>query len=140
MPRNPFERFEQLLESMEKEVPHTRVELGGEIATSPLDLIEWDGEFLVIADMPGFEKEDIDLRVTDHTLHIDAEHKAEEEVGEEANYLHQERARTDVSRTVPLPEDIDDGEVSATYENGVLTVTLPKAAEAEEEAHRITVS
>lgn len=124
---------------MDKEVSHARVGLGGEIATAAVDVVEWGGEFLVLADLPGFEKQDIDLRVTDHTLHIDAEHKAEEEFGEE-DFLHRERARTDVSRTIPLPEDVEEGEVSATYENGVLTVTLPKAAEEAEEAHKITVS
>lgn len=140
MRRNPFRPFEELFEEMEDQFSHARVELGGEVGTAPVDVVEWDGEFVVIADLPGFEKADIDLRLTDNTLHIEAEHKAEEEEFEGEHYLHRERARTDVSRTVPLPEDVDEDAVSATYENGVLTVTLPKAHAEGEEAHSISIS
>lgn len=77
--------------------------------------------------------------MTDHTLHLEAEHKGEAELDEDA-FLHCERARTDVSRTIPLPDYIDKTGVSATYENGVLTVTLPKAHGEEEGAHEVTVS
>lgn len=92
-----------------------------------------------MSDLPGYEEEDIDIRVTDNTLHINAEHKAEHEP-EPEHYLRRERARGAASRSVSLPEDIDREGVSATYENGVLTVTLPKAhAEEEETGHRIEI-
>lgn len=110
---------------------------GGRAAA--VDVAERDGEFVVTCDLPGFDRDDIDLRVTDHTLHIEAAHEEETEE-EEENYLHRERHRRDVSRTIPLPEDVDMDAGSASYEDGVLTVTLPKVAEGAEEAHRIPLS
>ncbi|MFC6990043.1 Hsp20/alpha crystallin family protein [Haloplanus sp. GCM10025708] len=121
---------EDLFEQMDRQFDQARVRLGGEIGTAAVDVAEWDGEFLVIADLPGFEREDIDVRLTDHTLHIDAEHVAEHEP-EADRWLRRERARTSVSRRIELPEAIDEDSVSATYENGVLTVTLPKESTTE---------
>lgn len=135
MQRTPFKNIEDVLERMGRELEQTRLSVGGEIATAAVDVGEWDGEFVVEADLPGYTDEDIDVRVTDHTLHVDAEHKAEKEEREELSYLRKERVKTDVSRTITLPEDVDEDAVSATYENGVLTVVLPKAhaEEAEDE-------
>lgn len=139
MRRRPFEDLEETLERMSDRFDKARVEVGGEIGTAAIDVAEWDGEFIVSADLPGYDDEDIDVRVTDHTLHIEAEHKIEEEEEkEDLNYLRKERTRTTVSRSVQLPEEVDEDNASATYENGVLTVTLPKK-HASEEAHRIEV-
>lgn len=55
-----------------------------------------------MADLPAFEAEDIDSRITDHTLHIEAEHKAEEEFGDEG-FIRPERAWTEVTGTIPSP-------------------------------------
>jgi HSP20 family protein len=77
--------------------------------------------------------------VTGHTLHIHAEHEAEEEIDAE-DYIHRERRRTDVSRSIPLPEEVDRDEVSASYEDGVLTVTLPKAGAEAEAEYEVTIS
>ncbi|MFB6198715.1 MAG: Hsp20/alpha crystallin family protein [Halobacteriaceae archaeon] len=140
MTRKPFRELERLVEEMDERFSPARVGIGGEISTAPVDLAEWDGDFIVTADLPGFDEEDIDIRVTDHTLHIDAEHVAEEELSDE-HYIRRERVRNDVSRTIQLPEEVDVDETSATYENGVLTVTLPKEHHEEEErAHQISVS
>lgn len=122
MRQKPFTNIEDVLEWMGEQLEQTRLSVGGEIAAA-VDVGEWDGELVVEADLPGYEREDIDVRVTDHTLHIDAEHKAERE---ELSYLRKERVKTDVSRKITLPEEVDEDEVSATYENGVLTVVLPK--------------
>ncbi|MFB6206821.1 MAG: Hsp20/alpha crystallin family protein [Haloglomus sp.] len=138
MHENPFERIERMLEAAGTDFPHTRM-LGEEHATTAVDVAEQDGEFVVTCDLPGFEKDDIDLRVTDHTLHLHAEHTTEEAV-EEEDYLHRERKRTDVSRSISLPEDVDEAAVSATHEDGVLTVRLPKAREEADEAHEVPIS
>ncbi|MCD2204460.1 Hsp20/alpha crystallin family protein [Halobacterium sp. KA-6] len=141
MRQKPFTNIEDVLERMGEQLEQTRLSVGGEIATAAVDVGEWDGEFVVEADLPGYEREDIDVRVTDNTLHIDAEHKAEREEREELSYLRKERVKTDVSRTITLPEEIDEDEVSATYENGVLTVVLPKHESEEGEAggHRVEI-
>jgi HSP20 family protein len=59
---------------------------------------------------------------------------------EAEDYPHRERRRSDISRAIPLPENIDEDEVSATYEGGVLTVTLPKAQADTEDGHWIPSS
>ena len=137
MRQKPFTNIEDVLERMGEQLEQTRLSVGGEIAAA-VDVGEWDGELVVEADLPGYEREDIDVRVTDHTLHIDAEHKAERE---EHSYLRKERVKTDVSRTITLPEEVDEDEVSATYENGVLTVVLPKhePEEGEDGGHRVEI-
>lgn len=126
MQRNPIQRLEAMLEQFEDEFSHARMNVGGEIGTPAVDLAERDGEFVVTFDLPGFESADIDLRITDHTLHLHAEHGGTTAF-EEEDFIHRERQRTDVSRSVSLPEDVDENAVSASYEDGVLTVTLPKA-------------
>lgn len=130
-----------MFEQFEDAFPHGRMELGGEIGTPAVDLVEWDGEFVITCDLPGFEEEDIDLRMTDNTLHLHAERKAEREL-EDEQYLHRERKRADVARSITLPQDVDDETVSASYEDGVLTITLPKehAATEDSEGNRIPIS
>ena len=90
-----------------------------------LDLAEHDDEFVVVADLPGFATEEIDLSVDGDRLHISASHDTESDEQDE-NYVHQERARRSVTRSLSLPAAIDSEMASATYTNGVLTVTLPK--------------
>ncbi|MFB6142183.1 MAG: Hsp20/alpha crystallin family protein [Halorientalis sp.] len=135
MHQTPFQRLERMFE----EFPHTEMPFGSESHTAAVDVAERDDEFVVTCDLPGFDRDNIDLRVTDHTLHVHAEHESEQEV-EDEEYLHRERTRRDVSRSIPLPEDIDEEDVSATFEDGVLTVTLPRRHGESEETHEISIS
>jgi HSP20 family protein len=125
--RNPFEEIEQMFEQMndqfgqfgEMSVPATQ--------SLSVDLADHEDSFEVTADLPGYEREDIDLSVADRTLRISAERDESTEESD-GNYLRRERRRQSVSRSLSLPEEVAEGEASATYTNGVLTVTLPKAA------------
>jgi HSP20 family protein len=78
----------------------------------------------VTADLPGFEKEDIEVTLADRTLRIEAEHDAE--VSTEGEYVRRERRHESASRSVRLPEAVAEEGIEATHSNGVLTVTLPK--------------
>ena len=91
-----------------------------------IDLADADDAFEVTADLPGYDREDIDLSVADRTLRISAERDESTEEGED-NYLRRERRRRSVSRSLTLPEEVEEDAASAAYTNGVLTVTLPKA-------------
>ncbi|GAA0458744.1 Hsp20 family protein [Halococcus dombrowskii] len=125
--RNPFEEIEQMFEQMSDQfgqfddmnVPATQ--------SLSVDLADHEDSFEVTADLPGYEREDIDLSVADRTLRISAERDESTEEGD-GNYLRRERRRQSVSRSLSLPEEVAEEEASATYTNGVLTVTLPKAA------------
>lgn len=140
MHRRPFKQLDKMLEELSDRFEEERMELGGEIGTTAVDVAEWDGEYLVIADLPGFEPEDIDVRVEDRTVHIRAEHKAEHEP-EVEHYHQRERAYRSVSRDVRLPGDVDEEAVTASFEDGVLSISLPKShPEEHDEGRRIEIN
>lgn len=129
--RTPFDEIEQLFDRMGHQFEEasrqwegwTPQSMGGE--TAAVDLADRDEEFLVTIDLPGFDASEVDLRVVDQTLYVDAERDEETAVDEE-NYVHRERSRRSISRRVRLPEPVDVDDVHATMENGVLSLTLPK--------------
>ncbi len=92
------------------------------------DLIETDGSLIVKADLPGVKKEDIVIDLTDDSIEIFA--KFEEETEEEGkNFIKRERRYGEARRSLILPEAVKVKETSAKFDNGVLTVTLPKLEE-----------
>jgi HSP20 family protein len=94
-----------------------------------LDVVETDGIYKVHADIPGVKKDDISVRVDGNVVHIDAEVKKQKETkGNGDKVLRSERWEGSVSRTFTLAQDVDENKVSAKYENGVLTLELPKKA------------
>jgi HSP20 family protein len=129
--RNPFDEIEEMFEQMSDQfgqfgqmnVPATQ--------SLSVDLADHDDKFEVTADLPGYDREDIDLSVADRTLRISAERDDSREESD-GNYLRRERRRHSVSRSLSLPEDVEEEEASAAYTNGVLTVTLPKATSDED--------
>jgi HSP20 family protein len=82
------------------------------------ELYEEDGEFVLTVDMPGFEREEIDLAWDDGVLNVAADH-VDEERGRKKTY----------HRRFRFPKDIDEDAITARYENGVLEVTLPTLEE-----------
>ncbi len=93
-----------------------------------VDIFEKDDKFVVKAELPGMKEEDIDVSVVGDTLMIKGEKKTETEVKEE-NYYRCERAYGSFYRSVPLPSTVDADKIEASFEDGVLEVTLPKSAE-----------
>ncbi|WP_245837424.1 MULTISPECIES: Hsp20/alpha crystallin family protein [Methanobacterium] len=92
------------------------------------DVIETDGNIIVKADIPGVKKEDIVIDLTDDSIEIFA--KFEEETEEEGkNFIKKERRYGEARRSLILPEAVKVKEASAKFDNGVLTVTLPKLEE-----------
>ena len=103
-----------------------------------VDVAETDKDVKVTAELPGMAESDIDVRVSDGMLTISGEKKIDRET-EENGYVLRERSFGHVERTVPLPEGIDGQAAEATFNNGVLTVTIPKTAQAQSKAKRIPV-
>jgi HSP20 family protein len=125
MRRNPFDELEEMIERMSRQFE------GGVPASFPgmegiaIDVADRDEEYVVTADLPGYESDDIEVTVSEGRLRIAADR--ESAVDEEtAEYIFNERRRESVSRTVRLPEPVDEEAVTAKYTNGVLTITLPK--------------
>jgi HSP20 family protein len=95
----------------------------------PVDLYQDKDAFTVRAELPGFRKEDISVEVADGVLTITAHQKTEtksDKKDKETSATMQERR---VSRAISLPENLKLEKIHAAYENGVLTVTLPKREE-----------
>ncbi|WP_292487944.1 Hsp20/alpha crystallin family protein [Methanohalobium sp.] len=101
-----------------------------------VDVKEEDNNVVVSADMPGVNKEDVDINVRDDMVEINAQHKEESE-SEEEGFYRKERTYRAFSRAVPLPASVTEEGASAKLEDGVLKITLPKASEKEEK--KITV-
>lgn len=89
-----------------------------------VDIREENDRYLIEADLPGFNKEDIGIQLNDNRITITAEQNHDiEEKGE--NYLRRERRSGKLARSF-IVDNVKHDEVSASYENGVLRVTLPK--------------
>jgi len=96
--------------------------------TLALDMYETDNDVVVKAVIPGVKPEDIDITLSGDVLTIKGEVKAEEKV-EKSNYIYQERRYGAFSRSVTIPIPVVADKAEATFENGILTLTLPKAEE-----------
>lgn len=107
-------------------------QFGVTAGTVPTDVIDDGDSFLVRADLPGFDSDDIDVQLAEgRTLTLTAEHSEDSETTD-GRYVQRERRTQSLSRTVTLPEAVTEGETSAAYDDGVLTVTLPKATDEED--------
>jgi HSP20 family protein len=94
-----------------------------------LDVYEEKDELVVRAELPGIQKEDVDISLENDCLTINGE-KKQEEVSEEVTYYSCERCFGTYSRSVSLPFPVEGDKISATFENGLLEIRLPKAEEA----------
>jgi HSP20 family protein len=100
-----------------------------EVGTLPLDVHETPDELVVTASLPGVKPEDIDLTIQGDVLRIQGEMKRREDIKEEQIH-RQERQFGRFYREVMLPMSVKSDAIQAHFENGVLTLRLPKAEEA----------
>lgn len=105
-----------------------------------LDIHEVEGGLEVAVELPGVSEEDVSLDIHDDMLSIKGEKKSEKETkDEETGAVHRERTYGSFARSVRLPFAPDPGSASAKFADGVLTVTLPRPAEAERKSTRIAI-
>jgi HSP20 family protein len=90
-----------------------------------MDLVESENDFILRADLPGLSEGDVNIELEDNVLTISGERKAAHEDRKEG-YYRVERAYGAFSRSLTLPEGIDPGKVQASFDRGVLQVTIPK--------------
>jgi HSP20 family protein len=93
-----------------------------------IEVFEKEDKFVVKAELPGMKEEDIDISVVGDTLTVKGERKTESEVKEE-DYYCCERSYGSFSRSIAVPSNVDAKKIEASYEDGVLEVSLPKAPE-----------
>jgi len=104
----------------------------------PLDVYREDGNLVIKAEVPGVTSDELDISVKDNVLTISGETRAEEEVKEE-DYIRRERRYGSFSRSMALPIEAEGDKAEAAFEDGVLTVTIPVAAEPQPEAVKVEV-
>lgn len=104
-----------------------------------VDVGESDEEVTITADLPGYEREEIDVTIHEGRLTLRAERDRETEE-ENEEYHRRERSHREVTRTIRIPTEIEKDAASATYSNGVLTVTLPKVDESDDGGYHIDVN
>ena len=118
---------------------------GHQVPAFKTDIRETENAYVLDAELPGFRKEDIHAEVRNGYLTIHAEHKIEneekdekDEKDEKNNYLRRERFYGSFTRSFDL-EGINSDEISASYKDGILTLTLPKATQKAEEGRRLEI-
>jgi HSP20 family protein len=138
----PFRDLVSLREAMDRlfEESFVRPQTGWSAPTEAgalaVDVYETEDAVVVKSAIPGVKPEDIDISLTGDTLTIKGESKFEKEVNEE-NYVRREMRYGSFARTLPVPTSVVADEAEAEFENGVLTLTLPKAEEVKPKAIQI---
>lgn len=107
-------------------------------ATLALDVYETGDTLVVSGPVPGVKPEEVEITVTGNTLTIKGETKAEERE-EQGNYLRQEVRYGAFQRTVQLPVDVQADKAEAVFENGMLTLTLPKSEQVKPKSIKVNV-
>jgi HSP20 family protein len=138
----PFRELVSLREAMDRLFEESFVRpVGGRLAPAGMevpavDVYQTDDAVVVKSAIPGIKPEDIDISITGDTLTIKGETRVEEEVNEE-NYIRRERRYGSFYRSLALPLPVVTEKAEAEFENGVLTLTLPKAEEVKPKAIKI---
>jgi len=104
-----------------------------------VDIYENEHELVVKADLPDVDPKDLDIRVENNILTIRGERKFEKKVNEE-NYLRVERAYGSFARSFTLANTVNTDAIKADYQNGVLTLTIPKREEAKPKQVKVSVN
>lgn len=113
---NPFRDFEEMSRSFWD---------NDNVSAFRTDITEKDGKYILEADLPGFKKEDISVDIDKDCLTITAEHKSEEKDENADSYIRRERYYGSYTRSFNV-KGIDTEAITAAYNDGVLTLTMPK--------------
>lgn len=146
---NPFKEIDRMSKDMDslwdqvfpasrrflKELP-VKALMGRDTAPPAIDIIERPDALIVKAELPGVEKDNVDISVQENRLTIAGKIERDKEDKKE-DFYYSERSYTSYSRTVDMPCKVNADKITARLKNGVLTVTLPKAEDVK--AKKITV-
>ena len=147
LPAGATNGFERSLQNMQEEMNHLLENFYGNLlpagwAKEPsvpaVDIIETETGFEVKAEVPGLGVEDVAVSVSDGLIKIEGE-KKEEKQEEGKDFLRRETSYGSFSRTVALPESADCNKADATFKNGMLTIQVPKKAEAMQKPKKVAI-
>lgn len=146
-PETPSSSFVQLRDEMD----HLLEDFFGRESLSPGNGSQWgqfmpeidventDKEIRVSAELPGLDEKDIQLSITDGVLFIEGE-KRREQTQEKGNFYHTERSYGSFYRSIALPAEVEEHKAKASFKNGVLRITLPKAPEAHSKSKKLEIT
>lgn len=131
----PFEEFDRMIEGFferswmkpffKDELVKERLGFFGQ-PNPKIDIIDRDKEIIVRAEIPGVDRKELDIEISDHSLLLKGQRSGEAKE-ETEKYYHSEMWQGSFSRTIALPVDVDTHHAEATFKDGILTITLPKA-------------
>ncbi|MFP9192114.1 Hsp20/alpha crystallin family protein [Natronosalvus vescus] len=144
---NPFDALEDALRRLRQELEtayrawnedvDTRGGFGWSMQDREpmIDIADHGDSFVVTVDVPGYDSDDLDIRLGDRTLHISGSRERSRSPGQDGHLIKQERQASAFDRHVSLPAAIDPDDIDATLNNGVLTITLEKATPTDDRTH-----
>ena len=141
---NPFQEAEALATGMLRDFSFTpsifsRKVNGEDFYPMRVDFADLDGAYCLTTEVPGVDKDDIDITIEDNMLIISGEKRLENE-DKQDNYHRIERSYGSFYRKMPLPGDANASEITADVKKGILTLNIPKSAKDKNTVHKIKVS
>ena len=128
--------FNDLFDEMERSMFPAQQQ--GRLPAFRTDIRDAGDHYLLEADLPGFQKGDIDLHLEDGVLTITAKHQETSQQKQEGKYICRERRVGSYARSFDM-SGIQEDAISAAYENGVLTLKLPKQGEVIPQSRKIAI-
>ena len=138
LPRRWNDEFDNMFEGFFRPLRWADEEAASDSLVPRIDVIERENDYVVRTEIPGARKDDIEVAVENGVLTISAETKSETEQKEGERVIRQERRYGRYLRSLRLDKTVDEKKVNASYKDGVLELTLPKAEEVKPK--RITVN
>lgn len=131
----PFEEFDRFFEQLRSrdwmhpfhwpDTVQSHIPMFAEGRIPKVDIIDNDNDMLIRAELPGVDKKDLDISMTDNTVTIKAKTNYETKE-EKSDYYRSEIAQGMYTRTIGLPADVDIDKAKSSFKNGVLELTVPK--------------
>jgi len=138
--RNMFNIFDDVEQMMHQAFGHSLENGSSRLSYSPLmDVSETENDYLIMMDLPGVEKKDVNVNLRNGILTVSGERKTSEK-GDDNNRIWHETSYGAFSRSFELTSDIVEEKIKAKFTNGVLNISIPKAEEKKPAVKKIAVS
>lgn len=132
--------MDRLFDDFTRDWPSSQAAGSGGFLTPRVNLSETEAGLEMTADLPGIDPKDIALDVADNVLTLKAERRSETERNDEARHWHLvERSEGTYMRRFALPFEVDEDRIEASFDKGVLKVTVPRAADTARTTRRIEI-
>lgn len=138
IPRNPLFELDRFFDNPWLSLNAEGSELG--TFAPKVDVKEQDGSYLISAELPGVNKDDVQVSLENGVLTLEAETKQENKEEKEGKVIRQERRYGKFLRSFDLGQQVKEEDIEAHFENGVLSLKAPKASKEESQPKRIQIS